>query len=223
MYTSKIALIGREELFLKLLQNFLNKQSRVQCLFTAKSEEDLKNRIVDHQILPDVVIVELQMHPRDGAKIVQWLKKKHPKMRCIVISSQYNASLTGYILKSGANAFLPKEISPGHLLEVINIVKDKGFYWQQEQIETLRTQIKTEVPKPNFVSNTLTSRETEVLQLLCQEFTAREIAEKLFVSKRTVEGHKENLFAKTGARNLAGLVFYALQQGLVTSEYISMF
>ncbi|OJJ20589.1 hypothetical protein BKI52_19235 [marine bacterium AO1-C] len=222
MYTFKIALVGKEELFLKLLQNFLNKQSCVQCLFTAKSEEDFKNKIIDHQELPNVVIIELQMHPKDGAKIAQWLNKKYPKMRCIVISSQYNTALTGYILKSGANAFLPKEISPEHLLEVINVVNDKGFYWQQEQIETLRTQIKSEVPKPNVISNTLTGRETEVLQLLCQEFTAREIAEKLFVSKRTVEGHKENLFAKTGARNLAGLVFYALQQGLVNNENVPM-
>ena len=183
----------------------------------------MNNKIVDQPVLPDVVILELQMQPSDGAKIAEWLNKKYPEIRCIVISSHYNTALTGYILKSGASAFLPKEISPEHLLEVINTVNNQGFYWHKDQLETLRTQIKSEVPKPNFICNKLTSREKEVLQLLCQEFTAREIAEKLFVSKRTIEGHKENLFAKTGARNLAGLVFYALHQGLVNNENVPTF
>lgn len=90
------------------------------------------------------------------------------------------------------------------------------MYLIWEQNSKYYPQIKTKTPKPTLTyQEKLTEREKEVLHLICQQYTVKEIAEKLFVSNRVVEGHKDNLFAKTGARNLAGLVIYAIQNQLI--------
>ena len=223
MYTSKIALIGKDELFLKLLQSFLDKQPSAQCLFIAKNKEELVDKMIEINPLPDVLILEMKMKSQESAKIAEWVKINYPKLKCIIISSQYSPAFTGYILQLGANAFLPMEISPEYLLEIIETVISKGSYWQNEQMEILRSQIKAEAPKPVTICNKLSDREKEVLGLLCQQFTSKEIADKLCLSKRTIDGHKENLFAKTGARNLAGLVFYAIDQGLINQNFSSVY
>ena len=122
------------------------------------------------------------------------------------------------MLKCGASAFLPKEVSPDKLVAVIDEVVNKGHSFDTQQIDTLREQVSGRSPKPRLdKTQALTERETEVLQLLCEQLTAREIAEKLFITQRTVEGHKNNLMLKSGAKNLAGLVVFAIQAGIVNT------
>ena len=90
-------------------------------------------------------------------------------------------------------------------------------------MEILREQISSKVSKPVIDSDELlTERETEIIKLLCQQKTAKEIGEHLFITQRTVEGHKNNLFTKIGVRNVAGLIVYALQKHIVTLEELSL-
>jgi len=220
----KVAIADDEELFVQLLENFLNKQPHLQCLLAALSGEELLKKVEQSPDKPDIVILDLRMKNLDGAETVMMLKDQYPAIKSIVISSHYQKSFMGYMLRAGVNAFIPKGISPINLLKVIESVYQKGFYFLEEQVETMRSQIKTQAPKPKLkLEEEFTEREREVLTLLCQQFTAKEIADKLFVSKRTVESHKDNLFAKTGARNLAGLVIYAIQHQLVNQEDLPMF
>ena len=220
---TKIVLADDEELFVQLLEDFLNKQSHIDCLFTALSGEDLLKKIERAPVLPDIAILDLKMKNLDGAETASILKQRHPEIKSIVMSSYYKKSFMGYMLRAGVNAFVPKGISPQLLLKVIESVRERGYFFMEEQVEVMRSQINNRVPKPTLsYQEKLTERELEVLQLLCQQFSAKEIAERLFVSKRTVEGHKDNLFAKTGARNLAGLVIYAIQNQLVKQEDLPM-
>ena len=113
-------------------------------------------------------------------------------------------------------AFLPKEISPDRLPAIIETVYAQGCYFMPEQVGILREQISSRAPVPVTESeNSLSARETEVLRLLCQQKTAKEIGEILFITQRTAEGHKNNLFVKTGVKNIAGLVIYAIQRGII--------
>jgi len=220
----KVAIADDEELFVQLLENFLNKQAHLTCIMTALSGEELLKQIEKSPEKPTIVLLDLRMKNLDGAETVSKLKDRYPAIKCIVISSHYQKSFMGYMLRAGVNAFIPKGISPANLLKVVDSVSQKGFYFLEEQVETMRSQIKTQAPKPKLkLEEEFTEREREVLTLLCQQYTAKEIADKLFVSKRTVESHKDNLFAKTGARNLAGLVIYAIQNQLVNQEDLPMF
>ncbi|EAY25321.1 response regulator transcription factor [Microscilla marina] len=220
----KIALAYGEKLFTQLLENFLRNESNIQCLFTALSGKEFLCQIKKTPEPPQVVLLDLKMTDMEGTELIEKLKATHPDMKYILMSSYYKKTFTGYALKTGANALVPKEISPEYLLKVIALVHTKGYYFMEEQIEVLRSQIKPRPPRPNFINEgEFTDREMEVLRLLCEQYTAQEIADKLFISRRTVEGHKDNLFAKTGARNLAGLVIYALQNQLVSQDSLSTF
>ncbi len=122
----------------------------------------------------------------------------------------------GYMLKLGVNAFIPKGVSPEELLEIIEDVTKKDYFFMNDQIDELRKQLSSKIPKPKLIEeDQLSVREKEVLSLICQQKTAQEISEILFLSKRTIEGHRTNLLLKTGAKNTAGLVIYAIQNKIV--------
>jgi DNA-binding NarL/FixJ family response regulator len=97
------------------------------------------------------------------------------------------------------------------------MVREKGFYYNTSVMDVIRENMmgKNQIKPQRVFMVELTSREKEVLQLICAEYNTQEIAEKLFISSRTVEGHRNNLLSKLSCRNTAGLVVYALQSGLV--------
>ena len=151
-----------------------------------------------------------------GIELTKIIRKEYPSIKIIVISSHYKSNFTGFMIKTGVSAFLPKGIAPYHLTEIIKEVYTKGVFFLEEQLEIIRTQLSSKSPKPILnPKNLLTEREMEVLNLICRQKTAQEIGKELFVTKRTVEGHKNNLFSKTGTKNMAGLVIYAVQNELI--------
>jgi DNA-binding NarL/FixJ family response regulator len=122
----------------------------------------------------------------------------------------------GYMLKLGVNAFLPKGVEPQLLSEAVRETFTRGYFFMDEQIEVMRRQISSNVPEPALsTEESLSEREIEILKLICQQYTAQQIADKLFITKRTVEGHKSSLLLKTSAKNTAGLVIYAVQKKII--------
>ena len=155
------------------------------------------------------------------ADILEILKKDYPSIKTIIMSSHYKKSFMGFMLKMGASAFIPKGISPQNLLEIVKTVAQKGFYFEQDQIDIIREQVASKTPKPDLHDNTnLSTRELEVLRLICLQKTAKEIGDELFITKRTVEGHKNNLFLKSETKNIAGLAIYAIQNNIVNVDEI---
>lgn len=212
----QLAIVDDEQLIVTLLAQFFSEQKATQVLMTATCGDTFLEQLGSGDALPDVVLLDLRLKERDGAEIAMIIKEHYPTIRVIVISSYYKKSFIGYMLKTGICAFLPKEILPQQLLEIIVVVHQRGYYFLPEQIEVMRTQVAPKVPKPKFtVEAMITHREKEILTLICQQHTAQEIADKLFITKRTVEGHKNRLLAKTGVKNTAGLVIYAIQKKLV--------
>lgn len=120
-------------------------------------------------------------------------------------------------LNVGANAYLFKDVEPGELEKAIRSVSKEGFYFTNTILEALKNHQNKRKQNISFDHslNNISKRELEVLELICSEFTTEEIAEKLFISPRTVEGHRNNLLVKTGAKNIAGLVVFAFKNGIV--------
>ena len=119
----------------------------------------------------------------------------------------------------GAVSYLVKNTTPQELFATINEVAEKGFYYSDYVLNIIQKDIvSNKKTKCSFDSNFITSRELEVLQLICKQKSTVEIGEKLFISPRTVEGHRNNLLLKTESKNIAGLVVFAIQNELVSLD-----
>lgn len=212
----KIGIVDDEALIVMLLSDFFSKHERIVVELTATSGSQIIDEFRAAQCIPEILLLDLQMGEMNGIEAATILKQDNPDLKIIVVSSHYKKSFMGYMLKLGVNAFLPKGIAPQLLAEAIEEVHAKGFYFMGEQIEVMRNQISSSAPAPVFkTEETLSDREVEVLRLICMEYTAQEIADKLFITKRTVEGHKSNLLTKTSTKNTAGLVIYAIQKQII--------
>lgn len=212
----RIGIVDDEALIVMLLSDFFAKHERISVELTATDGQQIIDAFRAVQSIPEILLLDLQMGEMSGIETAAILKQDYPDLKIIVVSSHYKKSFMGYMLRLGVNAFLPKGIAPQQLAEAIEEVHAKGFYFMGEQIEVMRDQISANVPAPVLkTEEALTEREVEVLKLLCMQYTAPQIADKLFINKRTVEGHKTNLLEKTSSKNIAGLVIYAIQKQII--------
>jgi DNA-binding NarL/FixJ family response regulator len=211
-----LAIIDDDQLVVALLHDFLGSAEGLNILFTAGGGEELFSRLAVAEMFPDILLLDLKMKDSDGVAITSELKQTFPSVKVIVLSSHYQPSFTGFMIKTGAAAFLPKGILPKELIRIIRLVYERDVYFLPDQVEVIRGQISSRAPRPVLESDHgLSPREIDVLRLLCQQKTAKEIGDELFITPRTVEGHKNNLFAKTGVKNMAGLVIYAIQRSII--------
>ena len=212
-----------DALIVHLLQSFLQNTDDIQVLFTANSGQELLDKLAEQTVLPQILLLDLKMEGMDGIAVTEHLKVNYPNIKVIVVSSHYQKSFMGFMVKTGVSAFLPKGISPVELVEVIRAVHKQGYHFKEDQLEVLRGQIAVKTPKPILSDDAaLSEREIDVLRLICRQKTAKEIGDILFITQRTAEGHKNNLFVKTGAKNIAGLVIYAIQQGIMKVEELPL-
>jgi len=169
----------------------------------------LKNSSTEE--FPEVALVDIQMKPMDGFELVERLKVDHPELKIIILSSHYKKSIYGYMIKLGVSAFLPKNSNKEVLIKAIESVYQTGVFFSEKDHEMLASCLKSNTKKYNLnFGEVLTEREKEVVKFICLQYTNQEIAEKLFLSKRTVEGHRQRILDKINAKNTVGLVLYAI-------------
>lgn len=215
----KVALLDDDALFNSLMANYLKSHKSLKICAIAQSGPEFYDKLEDTTMIPDILLLDLKVEGDDGVQITQHLQLYFPSIKIIVLSSHYKRSFLGFMLKAGVSAFLPKGVSPDELVSIIGLVFNKGFYFQEDQIVVIREQLSSRLPQPVFEpENILTDREIEVLKLISMQKTAKEIADILFITQRTVEGRKNAMFLKTGARNVAGLVIYAIQNNLINIQ-----
>ncbi|WP_343659182.1 response regulator transcription factor [Chryseobacterium sp.] len=220
--TIKIGIVDDDLLFVQLLKNYIENNGSYQVVLTSTGgHQFLKER---GSVSLDILILDLRMANGDGLEVLGELAQSETETKIIVLSSFYRRSFMGQMLKMGAHAFLPKEIELEELLAVMNTVYQTGHYFSNDQINVMRTQLSNKLPEFHaFSKNELTDREIEVLRLVCQQFNTKEIADSLFISPKTVETHKTNLMIKTGVKNMAGLVIYAVQNKVIDADEIVLF
>lgn len=217
----KIGIVDDDLLFVQLLKNYIETNGDYQVILTSTGGNQY---LTEEAAVPDILILDLKMANGDGLEVMAALSKREIETRIIVLSSFYRRSFMGQILKMGAHAFLSKEIELEELLVVINAVYNTGHYFSNEQIDVMRNQFSNKLPEFHaFSKNELTDREVDVLRLVCQQLSTKEIADSLFISPKTVETHKTNLMIKTGVKNMAGLVIYAIQNNIIDANEIVLF
>ncbi len=212
-----IALADDEALFRRGMRLILEDYEDMKVIIEAEHGADLLAKIRASPDLPDVLLLDLKMPVMGGIEAAKIIREQFPSIHFIILSSHVNPAFILNMIEIGAASYLGKNAHPDGVVETIRSVRDKGFCYNETIMQVIRDNL-TGKHTAKFAASfdvILTHRELEVLQLICSQYTTPEIAEKLFLSARTVDGHRNNMLSKLGCRNTAGLVVYAIQHGLV--------
>ena len=167
---------------------------------------------------PDVVIVDIAMPKMCGIEATRSIKAKSPATKVLVLTMHGEEQYMLQMLQAGANGYLAKHSSKDELISAIEtIYSNDTFYYPQMMAENRTPEIvdALEHKKQSETDIPLTNREKEILSLVSESLTTKEISQKLFISPRTVDTHRTNLMRKLNIRNTAGLVRFAIRNGLV--------
>lgn len=186
-------------------------------LFEADNGQEFMEKL-DKNNLPDIVLMDINMPEMDGYETAQWLKTNHPGIKVLALSMYDNETSIIRMLKCGARGYILKDSEPAELKAAIHALEDKGFYYSDLVSGKLMHAINKMEDESGDLKNLvpLNDRETEFLKYSCTELTYKEIADKMFVSPRTIDGYRDALFEKLHLKTRVGLVMYAIRNGIVT-------
>lgn len=162
----------------------------------------------------EVILMDIDMGATSGIDTTREVKALFPDIKVVGITMHEEQQRIVAMLQAGASGYLLKNAGPQQLTAAIRTVVDGKTYFSPEVSATL-LQVFTQAQRPVHAADTLTPRETEVLRLIAQEYSNHEIADKLFISVRTVDTHRRNILEKLQAKNTAGIVKYAIEHRLV--------
>ena len=212
----KLALADDQNLFRKGMAMLLREINGMEVTLECANGKDLLKAIA---VVPvDIVLLDLEMPVMDGVETMKRMRTDHPDVKVLVLSMHSEEKFIVHLMELGANGYLLKTAEATEVENAIRSVAESGYYFSDMVSQVmLQGLVKKDKVRPYFnVVDPLSERELEVLKLICAEKTTPEIAEQLFLSPRTVEGHRNNILLKTGARNVAGLVVFAMTNGIHT-------
>lgn len=211
----KVYLADDHTLFRKAMVTLLQTFQKVGEVKDAENGKELLTLMKYGE--PDVVIVDLQMPVMDGVETSENVLKRFPTAKIIILTMHDSDKYILHMLEMGVHAFLLKNTDPDELERAIYNVVEKDFYHNDLVANVLRKNVleRTAGERPQFRQAHLTDREKEILLLICQELTIREIGQRLSLSENTVRNHRVHIMEKVGVSNMVGLVKFAYDTGLV--------
>jgi len=185
-------------------------------LFEADNGKDFMAKL-DIKQLPDMVLLDINMPEMDGYETAHWIKLNHPDIKVLALSMYDNETSIIRMLKCGAKGYILKDSEPAELKAAIDAVMTRGFYYSDLVSGKLMHAISKMDDDSEGLKNLvpLNDRETDFLKYTCTELTYKEIADKMFVSPRTIDGYRDALFEKLHVKTRVGLVMYAIRNGIV--------
>ena len=215
----KIGIADDHKIFRKGVILSMRQYTNLRFILEAENGDDLLNKLAatPPDELPEIILCDLKMPGRDGIDATKAITKDFPKIRVIILTMYEDDRFVGHLMDCGAAGYMLKNTEPSEIYKAINDVKRTGFYLSPFVNRILiRKNYSKQKFNPSLASEAvLSEREKEVLMLVCMEFTASEIAAKMFISARTVEAIKDRLMERFGVKNSVGLVFYAMKNRLL--------
>jgi len=201
-------------LFREGLSLLLENEESIRIVGEADNGFEALHKAADLQ--PDVLITDIQMPEMDGIELTKELKLSYPNIPVIALTMFKEEHLIIDMLKAGAKGYLQKSANKRQVLEAIRSVHAGGWYYCEStsiklsKLIARNTSEGFEPPAPGFFTET----ELQIIQLICAQYSSKEIAAELFKGERTIESYRHKIFEKMGVKNMAGLVIYAIRAGM---------
>ncbi len=208
----KLILVDDHELVLKGLKSILVQERDMEVVAEARNGAEAL-ALLDRTDA-DMIVTDLKMPHMSGIELTRHVKQHYPQLKVLVLTLFNDREYVNAILEAEAEGYLLKNVEQPELLHAIRHIMNHGTYYSQEIVSILTSELKGRQHKSDTVHE-LSKRELEIIGLICQEYSSTEIAEKLFISKSTVDVHRKNILQKTEAKNLVGLIRFAIQHGIV--------
>jgi DNA-binding NarL/FixJ family response regulator len=211
----KVAIADDHKIFRKGVILSLRPYSAIKFVQEAENGQELLDGLAASE--PDVVLMDLRMPQKDGIETTKIIAKQYPSIHIIALTMYEDERFVSHMMEIGANGYLLKSADPSEIKRAIIEVATKGYYLNNfvNRILLKKSHVRTKMIPSLNTEITLNEREREVVRYICMEFTAQEIAQKIDVSPRTVEAIKDRLMERFGAKNTAGLVFFAVKNNLI--------
>ncbi len=210
-----VGIIDDQRMFRQGMISLLKDYPEVNVTLEASDGKELLDMLNKGNV-PDVLLLDIEMPVMNGIEALQIIREKKMKVKVLIITMHDEEEMVIHLIEKGANGFLPKNEDVENVVDAIVAVVQNNYYFNDKfskgMLHSLMTSEKIE---PKFISSRLNEKELEIVQLVCAELTNKEIAEKMNLSSRTVDGYRERILKKIGARNTAGIVMYALKFNLI--------
>jgi DNA-binding NarL/FixJ family response regulator len=210
----RVIIADDHEIFRDGFRLMLSRNERIELVAEADNGETLVKLAKTHQ--PDVVITDIKMPRMDGIEATRQMVNPKVGLAVIGLSMFDQEDLIMEMLEAGAMGYLLKNAEKEEVMEAIETVYGGDRYFCHSTSQRMAHLLAGSRFSPFYKKEALsfTARELEIIQLICQEYTAREIGEKLYMSSRTVEGYRHRLLERMQVKNTVGLVIYAMQHNL---------
>jgi len=213
----KLGIVDDHKLFRKGLINLIElAYPKCEILFEADNGLDLQQKLIKKN-LPEIIIMDVNMPAMDGFASAQWLKENHPDIKVLVVSMVEKEETIVRMLKLGVKGYLSKDVEPQELGEALRSIMNRGFYYTDYLTGKLVMSIQSDGVGKQKIDKLpqMNDREKLFLELACSELTYNEIADKMFLSPKTIDGYRNSLFEKLNVKSRVGLALYAVRHGLV--------
>jgi DNA-binding NarL/FixJ family response regulator len=209
-----IGLVDDHQLFLKSLGMMLESFGNYEVVLEATNGADLQQKMEHQKIIPDIMLIDVNMPVMDGPETAAWLNKNYPSVRLIALTMNDKDHSVIKMFRAGCSAYLLKDIHPSSLECALKEVIDHGFYNGDISNITFR---KLMLKSDDRKEPKITTREMEFLQLACSEMTYKQVAAEMNLSERTIDGYRESLFEKMHVQSRVGMCLEALRR-----EYVKL-
>ncbi len=213
----KLGIVDDHRLFRKGLITLIElAHPKCEILFEADNGLDLQRKLIKKN-LPEIIIMDVNMPGMDGFASAQWLKENYPDIKVLVVSMVEKEETIVRMLKLGVKGYLSKDVEPQELGEALRSIMNRGFYYTDYLTGKLVMSIQSEGVGKQKLDKLpqMNEREKLFLELACSELTYNEIADKMFLSPKTIDGYRNSLFEKLNVKSRVGLALYAVRHGLV--------
>lgn len=215
-----IGIIEDQLLFREGIKAILHNWDIFEVVFESSDGFSVIDRLEKADCLPDILLVDLSLpmqgnNEYSGLHLTIALAEKFPEVKVLILSVHNDESFMAELIKNGAHGYLVKDCDPMEVYQAIVSVAENGSYINSRTLKAIQDGMVRKSKPVKRIIPYISPREEEVLKLTCQQYTADEIAEKLFISVKTVNGHRNNLLLKTGSRNVTGLVTFAIKNNIV--------
>jgi DNA-binding NarL/FixJ family response regulator len=212
----KVLIADDHTMFVDGMESILNTESDIQVIGRCGLGKEVVPFLLANQT--DILLLDVNLPDISGIEIAKMIQEKSLDVKILAISMFNEESYVSEILNHGAKGYILKNTGREELLKAIHVIHEGASYFSKEVTETIMKGLMNSRKSSNKVTQEIpkiSRREKEVLKLIAEEFTTQEIANKLFISLKTVESHRSNLLAKLNARNSAGLVRISIENDLL--------